>query len=229
MKNKNWYTLTSKETISELNTHINSGLSQAQVEEYQNSFGKNIISGAKPQSAWLRLWLQIHQPLIYVLLISATLALYLGEYIDASVIYGVVVVNALVGFFQEGKALKALERLTQSLNVTAHVIRDKNLIAIDAKELVPGDIVVIHSGDKIPADLRLLQASDLKIDESTLTGESVPVEKSTDVLPTTTPLADRNNMAFASTFATYGQAKGVVVITGNNTEIGKISATNFYG
>lgn len=223
MENKNWHTLTGKKITSELNTDTNTGLSHAQVEEYQTSFGKNIISGAKQQSAWLRLWLQIHQPLIYVLLISATLALYLGEYIDASVIYGVVIVNALVGFFQEGKALKALEQLTQSLNVTAHVIRDNNLIAIDAKELVPGDIVVIHSGDKIPADLRLIQANDLKIDESTLTGESVPVEKSTDILPINTPLADRNNMAFASTFATYGQAKGIVVSTGNNTEIGKIS------
>lgn len=223
MENKDWYNLSNEEILTEFETDKNHGLTLAQVEENRNIFGANVISGAKRQSAWKRLFLQIHQPLIYVLLISATIALYLGEYIDASVIYGVVVINALVGFFQEGKALQALEQLTKSLNVTAHVIRENNVLIVNAQELVPGDVVIIRSGDKVPADLRLIQVNDLKVDESTLTGESVPVEKSAHLLAKGIPLAERSNMAYASTFATFGQAKAVVVETGNRSEIGKIS------
>lgn len=223
MENKDWYNLSNEEILTEFETDKNLGLTLAQVEENRKIYGENVISGAKRQSAWKRLFLQIHQPLIYVLLISATIALYLGEYIDASVIYGVVVINALVGFFQEGKALQALEQLTKSLNVTAHVIRENNVLIVNAQELVPGDVVIIRSGDKVPADLRLIQVNDLKVDESTLTGESVPVEKSAHLLAKGTPLAERSNMAYASTFATFGQAKAVVVETGNRSEIGKIS------
>lgn len=223
MENKDWYNLSNEEILTEFETDKNFGLTLAQVKENREIYGENVISGAKRQSAWKRLFLQIHQPLIYVLLISATIALYLGEYIDASVIYGVVVINALVGFFQEGKALQALEQLTKSLNVTAHVIRENNVLIVNAQELVPGDVVIIRSGDKVPADLRLIQVNDLKVDESTLTGESVPVEKSAYLLAKGTPLAERSNMAYASTFATFGQAKAVVVETGNRSEIGKIS------
>lgn len=223
MENKDWYTLSSEEIITEFATDKNFGLTLAAVNENRETYGTNEISSAPIQSVYKRLFLQIHQPLIYVLLVSATIALYLGEVIDASVIYGVVVVNALVGFFQEGKALKALEQLTKSLNVTAHVIRENNVLIVNAQELVPGDVVIIRSGDKIPADLRLIQVNDLKVDESTLTGESVPVEKASHLLPKGTPLAERSNMAYASTFATFGQAKAIVVETGNHSEIGKIS------
>lgn len=223
MKKNAWYNLPTEEIIREFKTDKNRGLNDKQVREYRQKYGANLISTKKKQSAFIRFLLQIHQPLIYVLLISATIALYLGEYIDASVIYGVVIINALVGFFQEDKALKALDKLTQALTVQAHVIRDNNVLVIDAKELVPGDIVIIRSGDKVPADLRLIQVNDLKVDESTLTGESVPVEKNAYILEPETPLADRTNMAYASTFATYGQAKAIVVESGDNTEIGKIS------
>lgn len=224
MMEKNiWYNLPAEEIIGGFKTDKNRGLSEKQVREYRQKYGINLISAKKKQNAFIRFLLQIHQPLIYVLLVSATIALYLGEYIDAVVIYGVVIINALVGFFQEGKALKALDKLTKALTVQAHVIRGNNVAVIDAKELVPGDVVIIRSGDKIPADLRLIQVNDLKIDESILTGESVPVEKNAYIMEPNTPLADRANMAYASTFATYGQAKAIVVETGNNTEIGKIS------
>lgn len=223
MEKKDWYSISANEVIETFNTDKNQGLNTQQVQEHRQHYGANVISTKKRQSALTRLLLQIHQPLIYVLIISASIALYLGEYVDASVIYGVVVVNALVGFLQEAKALKALDNLTETLTVQAHVIRDNNVLVLNARELVPGDVVIIRSGDKIPADLRLIQVNDLKVDESILTGESVPVEKSTNLLSAETVLADRTNMVYASTFATYGQAKAIVVATGDDTEIGKIS------
>lgn len=218
-----WYNLASDEVLNYFNTDKNKGLSSEDVKKNRELYGSNIISSAKRQSAFVRFFLQIHQPLIYVLIISASIALYLGEYVDASVIYGVVLVNAFMGFFQEDKALKSLENLTKSITVQAHIIRDNNVMIVNAQELVPGDLVIIRSGEKVPADLRLIQVHDLKIDESALTGESVPVEKNAIILPKNTLLADQTNMVFASTLITFGQAKAIVVETGNNSEIGKIS------
>lgn len=223
MENKNWYNLSVKETLDALRSNAKQGLSGKQVTENLEIWGPNSITAAKGRSAWIRFLLQIHQPLIYVLLFSATMALYLGEYVDAAVIYGVVIVNALMGFVQEDKALKALDNLTKTITISAHVIRDCNVEVIDSTALVPGDIVILRSGEKVPADMRLIQVHDLKVDESALTGESVPVEKDECELPAETVLAERANMVYASTLATFGQAKAVVVETGNHTEIGKIS------
>ena len=223
MENKNWHNLSIQETLDVLHSDAKRGLDDEQIRQNKEIFGPNAISAAKGQSAWLRFLLQIHQPLIYVLLFSATMALYLGEYVDAGVIYGVVLVNALMGFIQEDKALKALDSLTKNIKIAAHVIRNCNVEVIDSTELVPGDIVILRSGEKVPADMRLIQVHDLKVDESALTGESVPVEKDDHRLPEETVLAERNNMVYASTLATFGQAKAVVVETGNHTEIGKIS------
>ena len=223
MENKNWYNLSIKETIDAFESDAKKGLSSEQVEKNRQIYGANRISAAKGQSALLRFALQIHQPLIYVLLFSATMALYLGEYVDAAVIYGVVLVNAIMGFVQEDKALKALDNLTKTIKLSAHVIRDCNVEVVDSAELVPGDIVILRSGEKVPADMRLIQVHDLKVDESALTGESVPVEKDDHSLPENTVLAERNNMVYASTLATFGQAKAIVTETGNHTEIGKIS------
>ena len=142
---------------------------------------------------------------------------------DASVIYGVVLGNAIMGFVQEDKALKDLESLSKSIEQHAQVIRNGTVLYINAKELVPGDIVLLQSGDKVPADIRLIQSQDLKTDESALTGESLPVEKNTEILPKETLLADRTNMVYASTLVIFGSGKGIVVSTGNKTEIGKIS------
>lgn len=149
--------------------------------------------------------------------------LYLGDWVAAGVIFGVVLLNAIIGFVQEGKALSALAALTHALKTEATVLRSGEKQRIDATELVPGDIVLLQSGDKVPADMRLLDCRELQIDESALTGESVPVSKQVAVLLHDTLLADRSNMLYSSTLVTYGTGKGVVVATGDNTEIGRIS------
>jgi len=149
--------------------------------------------------------------------------LLLGAWVDAGVIFGVVLLNSIIGFMQEGKALSALEALSRALTTETTVLRAGEKQRIDAKELVPGDIVLLASGDKVPADLRLLSSRSLQIDESALTGESLPVEKYSDVMGHDTALADRANMAYSSTLVTYGTAKGVVTGKGDDTEIGRIS------
>lgn len=149
--------------------------------------------------------------------------LYLGDWVAAGVIFGVVLLNAIIGFVQEDKALSALAALTHALKTEATVLRSGEKQRIDATELVPGDIVLLQSGDKVPADMRLLDCRELQIDESALTGESVPVSKQVAVLLHDTLLADRSNMLYSSTLVTYGTGKGVVVATGDNTEIGRIS------
>lgn len=223
MENMNWYHLSAEKVMDALSADKNKGLSLDAVKKRQEEFGANVITLKKGKSAFKRFMLQIHQPLIYVLILSATIALFLGEIVDASVIYAVVLINAIMGFVQEDKALKDLERLTRTIEVHTHVIRGNEVFEINATELVPGDIVLLRSGEKVPADMRLIQVTDLKIDESALTGESVPVQKNATLLPESTLLADRDNMVYASTLATFGVAKAVVVETGNHTEIGKIS------
>ncbi|MEK6556691.1 MAG: HAD-IC family P-type ATPase, partial [Candidatus Margulisiibacteriota bacterium] len=163
------------------------------------------------------------QPLIYILLAAGIATALLGEWVDSSVIFGVVMVNAIIGFFQEIKAIKAIDALSKLMIGEATVIRDGKRQRINAKELTVGDIVVLQSGDKILADLRLLQTRELQIDESSLTGESVPVEKTTDELPSNIILADRTNMAYSSTLATYGTGTGIVTAISDETEIGKIN------
>lgn len=223
MEQTKWYHLSTDKVIDTLDTDKNKGLSDEVVQKRQLQFGLNEITLKQGKSALVRFLLQIHQPLIYVLLLSATIALFLGEIVDACVIYGVVLINAIMGFVQENKALKDLEKLTRTIEVHAHVIRNNEVQEINAVGLVPGDVLLLRSGDKIPADIRLIQVTDLKTDESALTGESVPVQKNALLLAAETLLADRVNMVYASTLATFGVAKGVVVETGNHTEIGKIS------
>lgn len=223
MNNSPWHSQSQDNLLKSLNTDKFKGLTNEDVQKRLEKFGLNTITLKKGKSALVRFLLQIHQPLIYVLLLSATIALFLGEYIDAAVIYGVVLVNALMGFFQEDKALKDLEKLTRAIDIKAHVIRDADTVEISSTGVVPGDIVLLRSGEKVPADIRLIQVTDLKIDESALTGESVPSQKNANILAEKTLLADRQNMAYSSTLVTFGTAKGVVVETGNHTEIGKIS------
>ena len=143
---------------------------------------------------------------------------------DAGVIFGVVLVNALIGFFQEAKAVRAIEALAETMVTEATVLRSGGKTRISSTEVLPGDIVLLQSGDKVPADMRLLSARDLRADESALTGESVPVEKSHETLADDAVLADRKNMAYGSALITYGQATGIVVAIGDNTEVGRISS-----
>ena len=191
------------------------------------SFGLNELSGKKSKSVWLRFLLQFNQPLLYILLAAGATKAILGEWVNAGVIWGVTTTNAIIGFVQESKAEGAIAALAKSITTEATIIRDGQKLRIPSRELVPGDLVLLTSGDKVPADLRLIQVRNLQVDESALTGESVAVEKRADTesanLPPETPLAERKNMAYAGGFVTFGQATGIVVATGNATETGRIS------
>jgi magnesium-transporting ATPase (P-type) len=172
----------------------------------------------------MRLLYQFHNVLIYVLLIAAVVTAALAHWVDTGVILGVVVINALIGFVQEGKAERALDAIRSMLSHQASVRRDGKLIAIAAEQLVPGDVVILQSGDKVPADLRLFRVKELRVDEAILTGESVPAEKSAVPVAALASVGDRQSMAYSGTLVTWGQASGAVVATGDATEIGRISA-----
>ncbi|WP_202984513.1 cation-translocating P-type ATPase [Thiomicrorhabdus xiamenensis] len=199
------------------------GLCEKDVKQRQSDFGYNRLPMAPPKPAWLRLARQFHNVLIYVLLASALISFYLQHYVDAGVILGVVIINAMVGFIQEGKAESALQAIMSMTTTQAMVIREGILKSIDSAELVPGDIVVLQAGDRVPADIRLFFNRDLHCDESALTGESQPSGKHLRPLEADTPLAERGNMAFMGTMVTHGFARGLVTQTANATEIGKIS------
>lgn len=218
-----WHSLPAEEVIRGLSVDTSSGLSLDEVKIRRERFGLNQITPKKGTPLWLRFLLQFHQPLVYILLAAVLTTLFLKELVEASVIFGVVLINAIVGFLQESKALKALEALSRSMTSSVSVLREGKHQNIASTELVPGDVVMIASGDKISADMRLIQCRDLQANESPLTGESVPVEKQTNPLDAKTVLADRLNMLYAATFVTYGRGKALVVATGDNTEVGRIS------
>ena len=220
---EHWHHLPEAEVFDFLETSPDRGLDIFEVKGRQEQFGPNLITQKKSTSQFVIFLLQFHQPLVYILLASAAVTSFLREWVDAGVIFGVVLVNAVIGFIQEAKALKAIEALSRSLTSTATVVRAGDRHQIPAMELVPGDIVLLQSGDKVPADLRLVSTRELQIDESTLTGESVPVHKQSGVLSHDALLADRTNMVYSSTLVTYGTASGVVVATGDQTEIGRIN------
>lgn len=200
------------------------GLTSEEAKARLVEFGPNLLHRSEKEGCLLLIWRQLNSPLIYVLLASAALALATGKFLDALVVMGVVVLNALVGFIQEYKAEKAIDALNTLVADNSSVLRDGLRVTIPAVELVPGDIVCLTSGDKVPADLRIISSRSLSIDESMLTGESHPVAKQTNtVLPEAT-LGDRLCLAYSGTLVTYGTAEGVVVTTGMNTEIGYISA-----
>lgn len=220
---KLWHHLSAEKATEALQTDPQKGLDTFEVQRRAVEFGPNALTGRRGKTPLERFLLQFHQPLIYVLLLSGLITAVLGEVVDSSVIIGVVLVNAIVGYIQEAKAAGALEALARSMVAEAEVVRSGGVRRIGAVDLVPGDVVLLRSGDKVPADLRLVTVKDLRVDESALTGESVPVSKAVGTLPRETVLADRTNMAYASALVTYGTATGVVVATGDHTEIGRIS------
>ena len=188
-----------------------SGISQEEASSRLNSFGPNQLPERDRTSAWVRLLLQFQNPLIYVLLATAAATACLGHWVDTGVIVGVVAINAIIGFVQESKAEQAIESLKEMLAPLAVVIRAGTKIRMPATELVPGDLVLLEGGDKVPADLRLTRVRNLQIDEAPLTGESLPVTKTVSTLNGDVPLGDRKNLAFAGTLTTSGTATGVVV------------------
>lgn len=199
------------------------GLSAAAVRDRQKKFGPNEVITRHGPPAWRRFLRQFNQPLVYVLLVAGGVAGLLGEWVDSLVIAGVVLANAIVGFLQEAKAEQAITALARMALAEATVRRGGRQQRIPSGELVPGDVVLLQPGDKVPADLRLFQTRALQVDESALTGESVPVHKHPDVLATDTVLADRANLAFAGTIVAAGHGEGVVWATGDRTEAGHIA------
>lgn len=200
------------------------GLTPAKVEEARKKFGLNKLVEQKKKSVFVLFMEQLQDPLIYILMAAIAISLFLGEAGDSMIIAAVILLNSVVGVVQEDKARKAIEALKQLTSPKALVRRDGREMEIPGEELVPGDIVILEAGRQVPADLLLLQAVNLKIEESALTGESVPVEK-TDQEPKgeIRSIGDRTNMAFMSTQVTYGRGEGIVTATGMDTEIGKIA------
>jgi len=220
---RHWHHLPAEEVIDLLDSNREEGLDLFEVKHRWEQFGYNVLTQKKGRGPLLRFLLQFHQPLIYILLAATLITLVLREWVDAGVIFGVVFVNALIGFLQESKAVKAMEALAQTLITEATVLRSGEKRRISSAEVVPGDIVLLQSGDKVPADMRLISVRDLHVDESALTGESVAVEKCHKAMPHDTILADRKNMVYGSSLVTYGQAVGIVVSIGDATEVGRIS------
>lgn len=210
------------EVLLLLGTDASRGLTHTEAEQRLLRFGQNVLPLIRRHGPLLRFLLQFNHPLIYILLAAAAVTALLGEWVDSSVIFGVVLVNAIVGFIQESRAERALEALMSMVKTEATVVRDGEKHQIPSSDVVPGDVVFLQSGDKVPADLRLISIHELQVDESALTGESVPVVKEELLLPPDTVLADRRNLAYSGTLVTYGQGIGVVVGTGAITEIGRI-------
>lgn len=218
------FALPSTRVIQALGSDAVSGLTPDECAKRLEQFGPNQLAEPPRPTFFAKLLEQISDFLVLILIGAAAVSALLGEWVDCVVIIAIVVVNATIGLIQEAKAEQALESLKKMAAPTAHVIRAGDYVTIPARELVPGDIVLIHAGDKLSADMRLIEAQNLQVDEAPLTGESVPVEKDASlVFDPDTALADRRNMVFFGTTATYGRGKGIVVATGMKTEIGKIA------
>src|SRR5690554_2690344 len=202
---------------------VNKGITSSSVDERRQRYGANELPSRAVTPAWKRLLRQFNNLLIYVLIVAAILAGFLAEWLDMAVILAVVVVNAVIGFVQEGKAEKALSAIHQMLTPYAVVIRDGEKQQIPARELVLGDLIILEAGDKVPADVRIVQARHLQVQEAALTGESVPIEKQAQENPAEAVLADRTAMAYSGTLVTQGRGLALVIATGSNTELGRIN------
>ena len=218
-----WHRHSVDDVIHMLGTHPRDGLSDEEAARRFVTYGPNELPAPARRSALLRFMLQMHQPLIYILLASSAITFFLGEFVDSGVIMGVVLINALVGFIQEGRAENALAALARSVASDATVHRSGTRQRLNARALVPGDLVWLAAGDRVPADLRVIDARSMNAAEAALTGESAAVGKHCEALGADTPLADRANMVFAGTMIVSGQGFGLVVETGEGTETGRIS------
>ena len=221
---KQWHQLTSTEVLTALNSDLERGLSSAEVANRLAQYGYNELREKAREPLWKKFLNQFKDFLVLILLVASVISLAVGEVADSLVIIAIVVLNAALGVFQEAKAEKALEALKKMSAPTSKVVRDGGISTIPSRELVPGDIILLDAGDYIPADVRILESFNLKAQEASLTGESVPVEKECAVVVAEAPLAERHNLGFMSTVVTYGRGKAVAVGTAMNTEIGKIAA-----
>jgi len=218
-----WHNLDSQEVIKILKTNSKKGLSEKEIKKRQKDSGPNKLPEEEVLSS-LKIFLeQFQSPLIYILIIAGIITLVLKEYTDAIVIFGAVFLNVAVGFFQENKATRALTKLKTIVKYETQVMREGNIKVVDSTEIVPGDIFILNSGDKVPADGRIIENHNLKTNEMALTGEWLPAKKISEVLPAQTPLADRDNMVYMGTTVEDGKAKVVTVGTSLDTEIGKVA------
>jgi len=220
----NWHSLDIEEIVRRLDTHLDKGLSEEEAQRRLKQYGPNELLEGKSRSVWQMFADQFKDFMIIVLFVAAIVSALLSEWTDAIVIIIVVVLNAVLGVVQEYRAEQALAALKKMAAPNAKVMRDGQVKVIPASDLVPGDIVILDAGDYVPADLRLIEAANLKAEESSLTGESVPVDKDASILcKEDAPLGDRINVAYMTTAVTYGRGKGIVVGTGMNTEVGRIA------
>ena len=221
---KSSYTSAKELVLKALSSSEQTGLSATQVAAAREQSGWNELATVAPEPAWKKFLAQFSDVVVWILIAAAVISGAMGEWTNTVAILAIVLLNAMLGFFQEAKAEKSLAALQSLAAPTAKVVRDEKLDSIAARELVPGDLVEIEAGDNVPADLRLLTAFAMRVEEAALTGESLPVEKDAElVLAESTPLADRQNMAYTSTVVANGQGRGVVVATGMETEIGRIA------
>jgi len=218
-----WHNLPPQEVTRHLDSDLETGLTSAEVAKRQERYGPNELKGKPGKSPIVRFLLQFNQPLLYILLIAGAIKAFLGEWVNAWVIWGVTLINAIIGFVQESKAESAIAALASAVTTEAIVLRNGQKEKVPSSDLVPGDLVLLTSGDKVPADLRLVQVRNLQVNESALTGESQAVEKGTQTLDSDSPLAERTNMAYAGSFVTAGTGTGIVVAIGDATETGRIS------
>ncbi len=225
-----WQSLTKEECARKLGTGLKTGLAPHEAESRQKEHGRNELAQPKKKSIIVRFLAQFSDFMIIILLIAAGISFVTSflqhdnDYIDAIIILVIVVLNAIIGLVQESRAEKAIEALQKLSSPHAHVIRGGAEFLVDATELVPGDLVVLNTGDLVPADLRLTETVNLKAEESALTGESLPADKKADLIcPPGTPLGDRHNLLFSTSSITTGHGKGIVIATGMNTQVGKIA------
>ncbi|MBP7152575.1 MAG: cation-translocating P-type ATPase [Paludibacteraceae bacterium] len=221
---ENWHSKSYDEILQMFGVNPEIGLNEEEVKNRQQKYGQNRLQAQKKKSVLELFVAQLKDWLIYVLFAAVVITLFMGEYIDAVIILAVIILNAVLGVIQEVRAGNAIEALQKMTHHKALVRRNGQIIEVDSEELVPGDIVILDAGRFIPADLRLIETANLQVEESALTGESVPSEKDASfILDASIPIGDRKNLAFMSSLVTYGRGVGVVVATGMNTEVGKIA------
>jgi len=222
--NIKWHVLAADQVAEKLNVLPALGLSSADAQERVNIYGLNKLTEAPPTTIWQMLWDQFKDFVVMLLIAASLISAILGDWVEAVVIMAIVVLNAILGVFQERRAEEALAALKQLAAPEANILRDGHRISIPARELVPGDIVFLEAGNYIPADVRLLDTANLRVEEAALTGESVPSKKDAQAqLPSNAPIGDQENITFMGTVVTYGRGTGVVIYTGMKTQIGKIA------
>ena len=218
-----WHGLTADEAVERLKSNVTAGLDDAEAARRQAEYGLNLLPTARKRGPFMRFLEQFNNVLVYVLLAAGFIKLMMGLMLDASIILAVVVINGLLGFLQEGRAEKSLNSIRNMLSAEARTLRNGQTAMIPAEQLVPGDIVFLESGDKIPADIRLTEVKNLRTEEAALTGESVPSDKSTEPVSAKATVGDRASMAYSGTLVVSGRATGMVVATASQTELGRIN------